>query len=262
MKTGDNKSFLHMGKEWERLLDNYLCSEQFSDLIKYVEERRRTTRVFPSQDKIFRIFRELSPSEVKCVILGQDPYHTFGKADGYAFSVPRGEKLPPSLKNIRKKVMEELERNHGFGKLQFKNLSEALCCFDENDEEASILTPWVRQGVFLLNTALTVEEKVAASHSKIGWEKLTDKVIGILAQDEEPKVFILWGNHAKSKKSIILDEEKQKDMHLIIEGGHPSPLSYRYFKQKDYFIPTNQFLINHGKAPIEWSLPFDIKEEQ
>lgn len=186
--------------------------------------------IFPPEKDIFRAFA-LTPFEsVKVVILGQDPYHGKDQANGLSFSVNKGIRLPPSLRNIYKEL-------------------EADC--DIPPAEHGSLDAWAKQGVLLLNSILTVEEGQAASHRGKGWEALTDAIIQDLAQySQHPLVFILWGDYAQ-KKAQGIDESR----HLVIRSVHPSPLSaHRGFFGSRPFSRTNEFLISHHEKPIDWRL--------
>lgn len=188
--------------------------------------------IYPAFDCRFRAL-ELTPlARVRAVILGQDPYHGPGQAMGLAFSVPDGTKLPPSLKNIYR----ELESDCGIAPAR-----------------SGDLTAWARQGVLLLNTALSVEAGKAGSHAKRGWEAITDACIAAVAERGCPTVFILWGSHAQAKAKRIA--ALRDGPHLLIESPHPSPLSaYRGFFGSRPFSRTNAFLIENGRRPIDWSV--------
>lgn len=185
--------------------------------------------VYPSNDNIFRAL-ELTPIEdVKVVILGQDPYHGAGQAHGLSFSVQKGVKIPPSLRNIYKELHDDIGMDiptHGF------------------------LEGWAKQGVLLLNTCLTVEAGQAASHQGKGWEEFTDQVIEQVNALDTPVVFMLWGSHAQ-KKSSMIDDNK----HLVLTAPHPSPLSaHRGFLGCGHFSKANDFLMKSGRGIIEWSV--------
>ena len=201
----------------------------YRTLFQKVQEEYSTHQVFPDPDDIFNAFHFTPLDQVKVVILGQDPYHGDGQAHGLCFSVKPDVEIPPSLVNIYK----ELETDEG--------------CYIPNN---GYLEKWARQGVMLLNTVLTVRAHQANSHRGIGWEEFTDAAIRILAEQDRPMVFILWGKPAQSKK-IYLHPEK----HLILEAPHPSPLSaYRGFFGSRPFSKTNQYLISHGIEPIDWQI--------
>jgi len=186
--------------------------------------------IYPQKHDIFHALHVTPFDEVKVVILGQDPYHGEGQAHGLCFSVPKGVRVPPSLKNIYKEIGIDLGievPSHG------------------------CLQSWAEQGVLLLNSVLTVEEGKAASHQKKGWEEFTDNVISLINDEKEHVVFILWGAYAQ-KKGAFIDESK----HLVIRGVHPSPLSAsRGFFGQHYFSKTNEYLNKNGQKPIDWSLP-------
>lgn len=191
--------------------------------------------LFPAPAHIFRAF-EQAPADVRCVILGQDPYHEVGQAMGLAFSVPNGTKCPPSLRNIKKELAADL------GAI---------------DLSGTDLTPWAKQGVFLLNTVLTVEEGKANAHAKLGWELLTHRALGHLAQcsPTAPLAAILWGAQAQ-KEAATLQEHPAGRPVLVLQSVHPSPLSAnRGFFGSRPFSQVNAFLAQHGAAPLDWRIP-------
>ena len=201
----------------------------YSELMKFVDSEYSSGEVFPPREKIFRSL-ELTPLDsVKCVILGQDPYHDVGQAHGLAFSVNPGVKIPPSLANIYKELHDELGTyipDNGF------------------------LEKWAKQGVLLLNTVLTVRAHEANSHKGKGWEKFTDSVISEVNKLDHPVVFMLWGKPAQSKKKLLTNPK-----HLVLETVHPSPLSvYRGFWGCGHFAKCNEFLQANGEAPIDWQI--------
>jgi uracil-DNA glycosylase len=201
---------------------------ELDEIISHAEQKYDEGIVYPSKENVFRAINELKLKEVKVVIFGQDPYHQPNQANGLAFSVGDGIKLPPSLRNIFK----ELETDIGVR------------------NETGDLSRWVNQGVLLLNTSLTVFEGKPKSHDEIGWEKVTDSIIKVLNSSEQPMVFILWGNDAKKKKKLLT-----KTNCLIIESPHPSPLSsYRGFFGSTPFSKTNQYLKEHKIKIIDWKL--------
>ena len=201
----------------------------YAKLYKIVNEEYRTKVIYPPADDIFNAFAFTPLSEVKVVILGQDPYHEPGQAQGLSFSVPRGMKQPPSLVNIFKEMQADLgirPPDHG------------------------CLEGWAREGVLLLNAVLTVREHQANSHRGKGWENFTDSIIEALNNRQKPLVFILWGNNAKAKAKLITSPR-----HHIITGAHPSPLSaHNGFWGGRYFSGTNEFLEEQGIEPINWKL--------
>jgi len=213
---------------WAEVLQPVFQSPGFQGLQRFIDGEIDSGKpVYPAQKQVFFALNQLPPERVQVVILGQDPYHGPGQAHGLSFSVPEGVKTPPSLKNIFK----ELQRSTGH-------------CPESTD-----LSPWVNQGVLLLNSVLTVNGSKAGSHQKKGWEEVTDAVICHLSQTEQPMVFLLWGGFAQSKRPLIDDTKN-----YILETSHPSPLSaYRGFLGCDHFVLVNQWLAKQGKPPILWS---------
>lgn len=203
--------------------------EYYQKLHQFVENEYQHKTIFPPRQNIFRALNLCDYDDVKVVILGQDPYHELHQANGLAFSVYPGVKVPPSLVNIYKELQSDLNTtipNHGD------------------------LTKWAKQGVLLLNNVLTVEQGKANSHAGIGWETFTLNIVKALNQREKPLVFILWGNNARSKKQYI-DTTK----HLVLESAHPSPLSaHRGFFGSRPFSRANQFLVSNGMTPIDWQI--------
>lgn len=219
------------GNSWDELLEAELKKEYFRNLIKFLDDEYGKYEVFPPRNEIFRAFKITDYEKVKVVILGQDPYHGKGQADGLAFSVQNGNKLPPSLINIFKEMADDIYH---------ANITV----------KSGDLTHWAEQGVLLLNTVLTVRSGEAGSHKDKGWEIFTSKVIELLANSENPTVFILWGKNAMSKAKYI-----DKDKHLVFMAPHPSPLScYRGFFGGKYFSKANDFLVSHGLEPIDWNI--------
>ncbi len=218
-----------LGNSWDALLAPEFKKEYYLQLREFLKSEYRTQTIYPPMGDIFNALKATSYEGVKAVILGQDPYHGPGQAHGMCFSVQKGVEPPPSLKNIFKELEQELgitPPNHGY------------------------LEKWAREGVLLLNTALTVRAGAAASHRGKGWEPFTDRVIELLNRRPEPIVFLLWGSHARGKKELITNPQ-----HLILECAHPSPLSaYNGFFGCGHFAKTNEFLIKQGKEPIDWDL--------
>ncbi|HLV53428.1 MAG TPA: uracil-DNA glycosylase [Cryomorphaceae bacterium] len=212
---------------WRPVVEEELCSPYFGRLDEFIAEEYRTNTVFPARPDVFRAM-ELTPfDEVKVVVVGQDPYHGPGQADGLSFSVRAGTVIPPSLRNI----LEEVKRDLG------------ETAIGDGD-----LTPWSKQGVLLLNAVLTVREGQAGSHRSKGWERFTDAILKKLGSDRSDLVFMLWGNSALSKKNLI-----DANNHLILTSTHPSPLSvYRGFRGNGHFGKANEFLRDRGKSPIRW----------
>lgn len=212
--------------DWDNILKEEVNKEYFNNILKTVNNLYQTKTIYPPKKDVFNAFR-LSYKDIKVVILGQDPYHGEGEAHGFAFSCLKTP-IPPSLKNIYKELYDDL----GI----------------EKDMLDGNLLPWVKQGVMLLNTGLTVEKDKPNSHKDIEWYKFTDEVIRKLNDREKPVVFILWGNNARAKKSLITNPN-----HLVIESAHPSPFSARngFFGSKP-FSKTNDFLVKNNITPIKW----------
>ena len=219
-------NLLGLDQGWLKIIEEELEEDYFITLLSGLDEKYKTRTIYPAQDQIFRALKESPFHQVKLIIIGQDPYHGAGQANGLAFSVKEGTKIPPSLRNI----FQEIEREYGVKR------------------EQTDLRDWAQQGVLLLNTVLTVEEGRANSHSQLGWEKFTDKLIKKLNETRQSKVFILWGNHAGSKARFI-DEER----HFVLRSAHPSPLSaYRGFIGNDHFKKANNFLEEKKLEKIIW----------
>lgn len=213
---------------WLAIFEQEWQQDYFKKLLSFLtSEREHKVIIYPPKEKIYRAFELCSYDSVRVVIVGQDPYHGEGQADGLAFSVPKGQKIPPSLRNIFK------ERKNDLG----------IEIPDNGD-----LSDWARQGVLLLNTSLTVEAGKANAHKRKGWIQFTDAILSALSHQKEHLVFILWGREAQQKKQLI-DEKK----HLIIESAHPSPLgAYKGFFDSHPFSKTNNYLIENGQRPIQW----------
>lgn len=218
-----------IGNDWDDVLASIWNSNGFHNFMNIVKEKYRENTCFPEYNNIFNALKLTPYKDVKVVILGQDPYHGTGEAHGLSFSVQKGVKKPPSLKNI------------------FKELKDDLGYDEPADGD---LTAWAKQGVLLLNSVLTVEKDKAASHKDLGWNLLTDHIIKLLNQKQEPVVFILWGNFARNKKVFITNSK-----HLIIESPHPSPFSANsgFFGSKP-FSKTNNFLIKNNITPVNFNL--------
>ena len=216
-------------RSWKDALAGEFGKPYFESLVRFLhEEKAAGKKIFPPGSQIFRAF-ELTPvSQVKVVILGQDPYHGLGQAHGLSFSVPDGVPAPPSLKNIFK----EIESDLGIRMSGYPNL--------EN---------WARQGVLLLNAVLTVRSGEAASHSRIGWTEFTDAVIKYISDNCEGVVFMLWGNFARSKRDLI-----DRSRHHVLEAAHPSPLARGAFFGCRHFSQANNLLAAQGMTPINWQL--------
>jgi len=214
-------------KTWSALLKEETRKDYLFSLEKKVEEAFASSICFPPKQKIFEAFALCKPQDIRVVILGQDPYHGPGEAHGLAFSVRQGIKTPPSLRNIFK----EMESEFGIDLTRTTDLTE-----------------WAEQGVFLLNSVLTVEKDKAGSHSKWGWEEFTNSTIEFISKENAHVVFVLWGDYARKKTSLI-DLSK----HAIIESAHPSPLSaYRGFFGSKPFGKINDFLKSWRHPEIKW----------
>lgn len=223
------------GSDWAPFLDAQRRQPYFAALDAFVSEAAATRAVYPAPEAIFAAFRACPASRVRAVILGQDPYHEPGQAMGLSFSVPRGCKVPPSLRNIFK----ELEAELGPG------------CAADTD-----LTPWARQGVLLLNTVLTVEQGAAFAHAGHGWETFTRAALEYaLARGSGPLAAVLWGKPAQKYAPLFRAAASHRPV-LVLESAHPSPLSaYRGFFGSAPFGKVNAFLQENGAAPIDWRLP-------
>ena len=216
-----------IGNDWDQILSVIENSAGFNIFMSKIKQLYDKKVVYPAQDNIFKALKLTPYSNVKVVIVGQDPYHGEKEANGLSFSVSPGIKLPPSLKNIYKELYDDLK-------------------IDRKDN--GDLTDWAEQGVLLLNTVLTVEKDKPASHRNFGWELFTDYIIKTLNEKKEPIVFILWGNFAKNKAKLITNQR-----HLIITSSHPSPFSARYgFFGSKPFSKANNFLISNDISPIKW----------
>ena len=217
-----------MSISWETFFKEEEQKDYYKDLMKSIEKAYSTTTVFPPKDKIFNAFSLTPLSNLKVVILGQDPYHGVGQAQGLAFSTPMNIKNPPSMRNILKEIEEDLK-------------TKSTC-------EDGDLNPWAKDGVLLINAILTVEESKPKSHHKLGWETFTDNLIKFISANTKDIIFILWGSSAIKKEKII-DTSK----HHILKGVHPSPLSaYRGFFGCKHFSKTNEILKRIRKDEIKW----------
>ncbi|MBQ9815073.1 MAG: uracil-DNA glycosylase [Lachnospiraceae bacterium] len=218
-----------ISNDWLEPLRPEFAKPYYKQLYLKVYQEYKTYKIFPAADDIFNAFHLTPLANVKVVILGQDPYHNDGQAHGLCFSVKPGVETPPSLVNI------------------YKELNTDLGCYIPNN---GYLNKWAEQGVLLLNTVLTVRAHQAFSHRGIGWEEFTDAVIRIVNNVDRPIVFMLWGNPARAKKSMLTNPN-----HLILEAAHPSPLSAaRGFMGCRHFSKCNEFLVRHGVEPIDWQI--------
>jgi len=212
---------------WKELLREEFNKEYFSDLAKFVKEEYKTKTIFPPGKEIFSAFDYCDLDNLKVVIIGQDPYHGYGQANGLCFSVKEGVKIPPSLRNIFKELNAE---------------------YGNYNPQSGDLTHWAKQGVLMINATLTVVEKQPGSHQKKGWETFTDSVIKLISENKNDVVFVLWGAFAQ-KKSILIDSKK----HHILQSAHPSPFSaHRGFLGNNHFKMINEFLVSKGKNEITW----------
>ena len=219
-----------IGNEWDTLLADEFAKPYYQQLRRFLVAEYQTQIIYPDQNDIFNALRYTTYSAVRCVILGQDPYHGAGQAHGLSFSVRRGVQVPPSLRNIYQEIYDDT----GI----------------DNRQSCGELTSWARQGVLLLNTVLTVRANQPQSHQKQGWELLTDQIIRLLNLREDPIVFLLWGAPAGKKAELIVNP-----VHLVLKTTHPSPLSAsRGFLGCRHFSKANAFLQEHGFAPIDWSV--------
>ncbi|MBU3571777.1 uracil-DNA glycosylase [Priestia aryabhattai] len=215
--------------DWAPLLEEEFQKDYYIQLREFLVDEYNHHTIYPDKYDIFNALHYTDYKNVKVVILGQDPYHGPNQAHGLSFSVQPGVKTPPSLVNIYKELKNEMDYhipNNGY------------------------LVKWAEQGVLLLNTVLTVRKGEANSHKGKGWEQLTDRIIELVAQKEEPVVFLLWGKHAQAKKELI-----HHSHHLILESPHPSPFSAkRGFFGNNHFQRANEFLLQHGRQSIDWQI--------
>ena len=220
---------IQLGGGWDELLSPLFNDERYKKIREFLKYEYSHYIVYPDMYDLYNCFRFTPLSELKAVILGQDPYHEPGQAHGLCFSVKKGVRLPPSLQNIYKEIEDDL------------GIKEPDC---------GDLTKWAKSGVLLLNATLTVREHLANSHSKCGWAWFTDEVIKLVSANTQNTVFILWGGNARSKAPLI-----DKNKHLILQCAHPSPLSaYNGFFGCRHFSKTNEYLVSHGKKPVDWDL--------
>jgi uracil-DNA glycosylase len=218
-----------IGNDWDNKLSVIWNSDGFKKFMSIIDNEYNTKTIYPPKEDIFAALKNTPFKDTKVVIVGQDPYHGEGEAMGLSFSVHDGIKLPPSLKNIYQELKDDL----GYEPVK-----------------SGDLTKWTKEGVLLLNATLTVVKDTPNSHSKLGWNLFTDYIIRVLNEKEEPVVFILWGNFARSKKELITNKK-----HLVIESAHPSPFSARngFFGSKP-FSRTNEFLKKNNIKEIDWNL--------
>lgn len=221
---------LQIDPSWKAALANEFTQDYFAKLMDFVANERTTHTVYPPEHQVFEAFNRTPLDQVKVVILGQDPYHGPNQAHGLCFSVQRGITIPPSLRNIYKELQVDLgitPPSHGH------------------------LVRWAQQGVLLLNATLTVRADSAGSHQKHGWEQFTDAAIAAVAQQRQHVVFMLWGNYAQSKATLVDDTK-----HCILKAAHPSPLSAsRGFLGCKHFSKANTYLEQHGIEAVDWEIP-------
>lgn len=218
-----------VGNNWDKVLEEEYQKEYFRKIVLYINKAYKERPIYPPKNHILRALNLTDYNDVKVVILGQDPYHGIGEANGLAFAVNNGIKLPPSLKNIYKELNDDLN-------IPISTKGDLTC--------------WAKEGVLLLNSILTVEKDKPASHKNLGWETFTDAIIKKINEKDKPVVFILWGNFAKSKKTLITNPQ-----HLIIESSHPSPFSCNYgFFGSRPFSKTNNFLRKNGIQEIDFTV--------
>lgn len=217
-----------MDNSWKEIFKDYPKRNELGITVDNINKKRQTATIYPPKELVFKVF-DLPLQDIKVVILGQDPYHNPGQACGLSFSVNDGVPLPKSLINIYKELYDDL----GITPAKTGNLEK-----------------WFKQGIFLLNSVLTVEEYSPASHSNVGWQDFTDYIIETISQKNNNVVFVLWGGYARSKKTLI-----DNSRHKIIESPHPSPLSaYRGFFGSKVFSRINSYLEEVGKKPIDFNL--------
>ena len=218
-----------IGNGWDNILNEEYQKDYFKKIVLYINKAYKERPIFPPKNYILRALSLTDYNDVKVVILGQDPYHGVGEANGLAFSVNDGIKLPPSLQNIYKELNSDLN-------IPISTKGDLTC--------------WAKEGVLLLNTVLTVEKDKPASHKNLGWENFTDAIIKKINEKDTPVVFILWGNFAKSKKNLITNPK-----HLIIKSSHPSPFSCNYcFFGSRPFSRTNKFLRENNIKEIDFKV--------
>lgn len=220
---------ISLGGGWDELLAPLFADERYKKIREFLKYEYANYTVYPDMYDLYNCFRYTPLDGLKAVILGQDPYHEPGQAHGLCFSVKQGVPLPPSLQNIYKEIESDL------------GIKEPRC---------GDLTKWAKSGVLLLNTSLTVREHAANSHSKCGWAWFTDEVIKLISQNCDNLVFLLWGGNARSKTPLI-----DRSKHLVLQCAHPSPLSaFNGFFGCKHFSKTNEYLLSHGKDPVDWNL--------
>ena len=216
-----------INEKWSGLLKDKFSIDYKRKLFSWLESEYASKTIFPPKEKVFNALNFVEPDKVKVVIIGQDPYHVRGQADGLAFSCHNGTPQP-SLRNIFKEINTDLG-------IEMSSSTD--------------LTPWAKQGVVLLNTSLTVIEHMPASHANELWHTFTTEIVKILNELNQPIVFMLWGNHAKSFLPLLTNPK-----HLILQSAHPSPFSATKFFGCKHFSKCNAFLLSHGVTPINWQI--------
>jgi len=223
----DSQNVIKIAPEWKKLLTEEFGKPYFVELTEKVRAEYLGEKVYPHPSKIFRAFELRKPEDIKVVILGQDPYHTPGVADGLAFSTPSKNPVPPSLQNMFKEIEAE---------------------FGIKVEKNPDLTRWAEQGVLLLNASLSVRSGEANSHADYGWHQFSDAVIKAISDKTEHVVFLLWGSFAGKKEALI-----DWDKHLVLKSAHPSPLSaHKGFLGNNHFKLANEYLEKHGRGVVDW----------
>ncbi len=221
---------VNFNNDWDEILDGEFDKDYYVRLRQFLINEYKTCRVYPSMYDIYNAMKLTAYNDVKCVIIGQDPYHGEGQAHGLSFSVRQGIAPPPSLVNIFKEIYNDV----GI----------------DNSGKHGDLTKWAENGVLLLNSVLTVRANQPRSHRGMGWENFTTEIITLLNKREKPMVFLLWGNDAKQKMSYITNPN-----HLVLTSAHPSPLSaYNGFFGCRHFSKANEFLRKNGLEEIDWSI--------
>ena len=220
---------------WQKILADQISSSYFKTLENFIAKEKEEGIIYPSDTDIFNAFNQTAFNSIKVVLIGQDPYHGDGQAHGLSFSVKKGIKIPPSLKNIYKELSSDID--------------------DFIIPEHGNLTKWAQQGILLLNAILTVRAHEAASHHKQGWETFTDAIIEKISSDRTGIVFLLWGKYAEQKEKLINPEK-----HLILKAAHPSPFSaHNGFFGCHHFSQVNNYLIENGETPIDGKLNEELR---
>ena len=218
-----------LNKDWKDILKDEINKDYFKKLMNRLDVEYRKKIIFPPQKQIFSALNLTPFSNIKVVVIGQDPYHGINQANGLAFSVSNNQKLPPSLLNIFK----EIKRDIGITIPKCGDLSD-----------------WAKQGVLLLNTVFTVEQSRPYSHSLYGWQNFSNKIVELIDKKSEAVVFLLWGNHAKKYRNLIKNK-----IHLVLESSHPSPFSFfKGFWGCSHFSRTNKFLLSNKIEPVNWKI--------